>query len=134
MHKELFKTITDKLNFSLRHKTPVILQSEAAECGIACLAMVCGFYGLNIDLFNFRHRYGSPSQGVTLMSLSKTAEHAGLKSRALSLDLDEIKQMLVISGSHDPLLDEATDIMRRTWPGSGHRRRVPSAVRSKRSS
>lgn len=93
MHKELFKTITDKLNFSLRHKTPVILQSEAAECGIACLAMVCGFYGLNIDLFNFRHRYGSPSQGVTLMSLSKTAEHAGLKSRALSLDLDEIKQL-----------------------------------------
>lgn len=55
--------------------------------------MVCGFYGLNIDLFNFRHRYGSPSQGVTLMSLSKTAEHAGLKSRALSLDLDEIKQL-----------------------------------------
>ena len=76
MNKELFKTITDKLNFSFRHKTPVILQSEAAECGIACLAMVCGFYGLNIDLFNFRHRYGSPSQGVTLMSLSKTAEHA----------------------------------------------------------
>ncbi|PLL89630.1 colicin V synthesis protein, partial [Klebsiella michiganensis] len=93
MNKELFKTITDKLNFSFRHKTPVILQSEAAECGIACLAMVCGFYGLNIDLFNFRHRYGSPSQGATLMSLSKTAEHAGLKSRALSLDLDEIKQL-----------------------------------------
>ncbi|STW65839.1 secretion ATPase [Klebsiella michiganensis] len=63
MHKELFKTITDKLNFSLRHKTPVILQSEAAECGIACLAMVCGFYGLNIDLFNFRHRYGQSFSG-----------------------------------------------------------------------
>ena len=36
----------------------------------------------------------------------------------LTHDLDEIKQMLVISGSHDPLLDEATDIMRRTWPDS----------------
>ncbi|MCP6570864.1 cysteine peptidase family C39 domain-containing protein, partial [Klebsiella pneumoniae] len=47
----------------------------------------------DIDLFNFRQRYGSPSQGVTLMSLSKTAEHAGLKSRALSLDLDEIRQL-----------------------------------------
>lgn len=93
MSKTLFDTIVSKINFSLRKKTPVILQSEASECGIACLAMVCGFYGLDIDLFNFRQRYGSPSQGVTLLSLSKTAEHAGLKSRALSLDLDEIKQL-----------------------------------------
>ncbi|WP_416381340.1 hypothetical protein, partial [Klebsiella pneumoniae] len=30
---------------------------------IACLAMVCGHYGLDIDLFNFRQRFGSPSQG-----------------------------------------------------------------------
>ncbi|MGV8026619.1 MAG: molybdopterin biosynthesis protein [Anaerolineaceae bacterium] len=36
----------------------------------------------------------------------------------LTHSLDEIKQMLVISGSHDPLLDEATDIMRRNFPGS----------------
>ncbi len=30
---------------------------------------------------------------VTMMSLSKTADHAGLKSRALSLDLNEIRQL-----------------------------------------
>ena len=93
MNNELFEKIIAKVNFSLLKKTPVILQSEAAECGIACLAMICGYYGLEIDLFNFRQRFGSPSQGVTLMSLSKTAEHAGLKSRALSLDLDEIRQL-----------------------------------------
>lgn len=86
MTNELFKTVVAKLNFSLVNKTPVILQSESSECGIACLAMVCGYYGLNIDLFNFRQRFGSPSQGSSLMSLSKTAEHAGLKSRALALD------------------------------------------------
>ena len=93
MNKNLFETITSKLNFSLRKSTPVILQSEASECGIACLAMISGFYGLSIDLFNFRQRFGSPSQGVTLLSLSKTAENAGLKNRALSLDLDEICQL-----------------------------------------
>lgn len=93
MTETLFKSIIEKINFSLRKKTPVILQSEAAECGIACLAMISGFYGLNIDLFNFRQRYGSPAQGVTLLSLSKTAERAGLKSRALSLDINEINQL-----------------------------------------
>ncbi|MDU1060353.1 MAG: peptidase domain-containing ABC transporter [Leclercia adecarboxylata] len=93
MNKNLFNYITDKLNFSLRKKTPVILQSEASECGVACLAMVAGHYGLNIDLFTFRERFGSSAQGVTLLSLSHIAERAGLKSRALALDLDEIKQL-----------------------------------------
>ena len=67
MTNELFEKITAKVNFSILKKTPVILQSEASECGIACLAMVCGHYGLDIDLFNFRQRFGSPSQGVTMM-------------------------------------------------------------------
>lgn len=93
MNNKLFETIIAKLNFSLIKKTPVILQSESAECGIASLAMICGHYGLDIDLFNFRQRFGSPSQGASLLHLSKTAERAGLKNRALSLDLDEIKQL-----------------------------------------
>lgn len=93
MNKTLFDSITKKLNFSLRNSTPVILQSEASECGIACLAMISGYFGLTIDLFNFRQRYGSPSQGASLLLLSQTAENVGLKSRALSLDLDEIKQL-----------------------------------------
>ncbi|MEM0653336.1 peptidase domain-containing ABC transporter [Klebsiella huaxiensis] len=93
MSKTLFENITAKLNFSLMKSTPVILQSEAAECGIACLAMISGFYGLDIDLFNFRQRFGSPAQGVTLLSLSQTADRAGLKNRALSLDIDEINQL-----------------------------------------
>ena len=32
----------DLLNFSGRKRVPVILQTEAAECGLACLAMVAG--------------------------------------------------------------------------------------------
>lgn len=93
MNKALFENIISKLNFSFRKSTPVILQSEVSECGIACLAMISGYYGLNIDLFNFRERFGSPSQGVSLLSLSHTADRAGLKNRALSLDLDEIHQL-----------------------------------------
>jgi len=33
-------------------------------------------------------------------------------------DLDEINRTLVITGSHDPLLDEVTDILKRQWPES----------------
>ena len=33
------------LNFSGRRRVPVIVQAERAECGLACLAMVAGYYG-----------------------------------------------------------------------------------------
>lgn len=56
MNNNIFKIIVEKLNFSLKKKVPVVLQSEAAECGIACLTMISCYYGLNIDLFNFRNR------------------------------------------------------------------------------
>ena len=49
MTNELFKSITSRLNFSLRKKTPVILQSESSECGIACLSMISTKHGLEID-------------------------------------------------------------------------------------
>ena len=42
-----------------------ILQSEAAECGVACLGMVAGHHGLNIDLYDLRRRFGLSLKGET---------------------------------------------------------------------
>lgn len=36
----------------------------------------------------------------------------------LTHSLEEIRSMLVVTGSHDPLLDEVADLMRQRWPGS----------------
>jgi len=36
----------------------------------------------------------------------------------LTHSMEEIRSMLVVTGSHDPLLDEVADIMRQRWPGS----------------
>lgn len=93
MNKEVLDKIYQRINFSFKNKVPVIIQSEAAECGIACLAMICGYYGKDIDLFNFRSQYGSPSQGATLNTINLVAQRAGLKSRALSLEYDELKEL-----------------------------------------
>jgi len=38
------------LNFTGQRRLPVILQTEAAECGLACLTMVAGFHGHRLDL------------------------------------------------------------------------------------
>ncbi len=93
MNKEVVDKIFKRINFSIKNRVPMIIQSESAECGNACLSMICGFYGKDIDLFNFRNRYGSSSQGATLNVLNTIAQKAALKTRALSLDIDEVKEL-----------------------------------------
>ena len=93
MNKDVLDSIFRRINFSIRNKVPVIIQSESTECGNACLAMICGFYGKDIDLFNFRNTYGSSSHGTTLNALATVAQKAGLKTRALSLDIAEIGEL-----------------------------------------
>ncbi|HFF1824392.1 TPA: peptidase domain-containing ABC transporter [Raoultella ornithinolytica] len=93
MNKDVLDSIFKRINFSMKNKVPVIIQSESTECGNACLSMICGFYRKDIDLFNFRNRYGSTSQGATLNVLAAIAQKAGLKTRALSLDIAEIKEL-----------------------------------------
>ncbi|KAB8310078.1 peptidase domain-containing ABC transporter [Erwinia endophytica] len=89
----LFDKINNKINFSLQRKVPKILQSESSECGLACLAMVSAYYGLNVDLFNLRQKFGVSTKGATLNLVVNVASQLQLKTRALSLDIDEIRQL-----------------------------------------
>ncbi|MEM7692019.1 MAG: cysteine peptidase family C39 domain-containing protein, partial [Pseudomonadota bacterium] len=53
--------------FGLFHragKTRTILQAEAAECALACLAMVSSHHGLDTDLVTLRRRHKISSQGT----------------------------------------------------------------------
>lgn len=89
----LFSTIIKKLNINLIKKVPQILQTESSECGLASLAMICGYYGLDIDMLNLRQQFSVSTQGATLRTIINTATTVGLKTRPLSLDLDEVKQL-----------------------------------------
>ena len=60
---------------------PVILQSEAPECGIACLAMIASYHGHLTDLSAMRLRLSPSLKGVTLKHVSQVAESMGLAAR-----------------------------------------------------
>lgn len=90
---KVYENIVGKLNLSLRRKVPQVLQTEAAECGLASLAMVCGYYGMHIDMLSMRQKFDISARGATLSSLIAIAENLNLKTRALSLSLDEIHQV-----------------------------------------
>lgn len=81
------------LNFSGRRRLPVIRQTEAAECGLACLAMISAFYGHEIDLNTLRRRYPVSLKGANLKSLIATAGRLGLGARPLRVELEALGQL-----------------------------------------
>lgn len=84
---------TEKLNLFKWSKLPVILQSEVAECGMACLAMVAGFHGYNVSLPEMRRKFSVSLKGTNLKSISIAADQLGMSGRALRLELEDLKQI-----------------------------------------
>ena len=74
-------------------RLPVILQADRAECGLACLAMVAGYYGHHATLRELRARFRMSMRGATLRKLHDCAEQMGLNSRAVRVELEELKQL-----------------------------------------
>ena len=77
-------------SFGLGVRLPSILQTEAAECGLACLAMVACYHGSGHDLAQLRRRYGMSLRGATLKDIVGIAAQIGLASRPLRLEPDEM--------------------------------------------
>ena len=76
-------------------RLPVILQADRAECGLACLAMVAGYYGHNATLRELRARFRMSMRGATLRKLHDCGQQLGLNCRAVRVELAELKQLRV---------------------------------------
>ncbi|PCK30286.1 peptidase domain-containing ABC transporter [Pseudoalteromonas piscicida] len=80
----------NKLEFWSRKSLPVIIQSEAAECGLASLAMVAGYHGYQTDLTRLRQRFSISIEGCTLLDIMHFAEKLHLTSRPLRIELEDL--------------------------------------------
>lgn len=74
-------------------RTPTMRQSEQAECGITCLAMILGHHGHHVSLRDIRARFDLSSRGVTLNDLIEVANEYRLRCRPLRLELDELPSL-----------------------------------------
>jgi ATP-binding cassette subfamily B protein RaxB len=81
------------INWMGRQRLPLVLQSEATECGLACLAMIAGYHGHAIDLNTLRRRYPVSLKGVTLKALMQIAAHMGLAGRPLRFEMHHLGQL-----------------------------------------
>lgn len=76
-----------------RKKLPCIFQSEIAECGLACLAMIFGYLCLNVSLNDLRQYIKSSTKGVTLFQLKRLSEHYGLIANVLRVEIDQLSTL-----------------------------------------
>lgn len=93
MNEDSIRTLFNQLDLKWRRRVPVVHQTEASECGLACLAMVCGHYGKNIDLISLRQQFNLSARGTSLAELSEIAGQLEMASRALSLELNELSAL-----------------------------------------
>jgi ATP-binding cassette subfamily B protein RaxB len=70
-----------------------IVQSEASECGLACLAMVAAHHGLDLGMPELRRRFPMSLKGLRLSQLIDIAGRLGLHGRALRLDMDGLAKL-----------------------------------------
>ena len=88
---ELFPVLEKLERFRRGKKVPFVQQLEITDCGAACLAMVLGHLGRDVNLDEVREAAGgSARDGVDAAAIVRAAEWYGLRSRGLALDLDHL--------------------------------------------
>ncbi len=80
----------DDIELLRNGKVPVVLQNEAAECGLACLAMVASANGYRTSLTELRRRFRTSATGMNLKTLMDIADALGLTSRPVRLELNDL--------------------------------------------
>lgn len=86
-------SVIDEISFGFGRKLPLILQTEATECALACLGMVAGFHGYRTDLATLRRQFPVSLKGATLGDLVNNAHQLKLATRALKLQLSDLKNL-----------------------------------------
>jgi ATP-binding cassette subfamily B protein RaxB len=81
------------LGLGIGRQLPVLLQTEATECGLASVAMVAIYHGCRTDLATLRLRFAISRKGATFESLMRIARALKLESRPLKLDMDGLTEL-----------------------------------------
>ena len=70
----------------------LFIRTETAECGLACLAMICmGILARILTRYPFAGSLIFSARGINLAGINNgIAEQLGMITRALSLELDEL--------------------------------------------
>ncbi|HET8841554.1 MAG TPA: cysteine peptidase family C39 domain-containing protein, partial [Ktedonobacteraceae bacterium] len=74
-----------------RQRVPVLRQMTAVECGAASLAMILSYHGRKTSVSEVRERCGVGRDGLSALSIVRTARSYGLRVRAITLQENDFR-------------------------------------------
>ncbi|MCX5195922.1 peptidase domain-containing ABC transporter [Streptomyces sp. NBC_00249] len=74
-------------------KVPVFYQTESADCGPTCLAMVLAFLGIDVDIAAVRRQLVAGHGGVSARALLQTARHFGALGRGVRVGVAGLSRL-----------------------------------------
>jgi HlyB family type I secretion system ABC transporter len=109
-------------------RMPFVRQIDEMDCGAACLAMVCRFFGRAVSLTRIRQLVHTSMDGTSLAALCSAGEGLGLAARAVKASRRHLDQMPLPAIAHWEgnhwivLYDVRPGYVRVADPGLGVRR------------
>lgn len=77
--------------FRRKARVPVLQQISMVECGAACLAMVLSYHGRKTTVSEVREQCGIGRDGLSALSIVKSARKYGMRVRAVSLEENDFR-------------------------------------------
>ena len=72
-------------------KYKMVLQPDETNCGVACLSMICAYYGIkNMSLSIIRNFAQTDREGNSIYSITKAAEKLNMKSKAYACTKEDL--------------------------------------------
>lgn len=74
------------------HSFPLTLQHDSMQCGIACLQMICKYFGRDYTLSALSKHCFATTEGVSLLGISEAAATLGLHTLSARATVDELAE------------------------------------------
>ena len=92
-----------KLGERIIRRFPLVHQAEEADCGAACLPMICKHYDISMTLGKLRELANVTREGATMDSLARVGELLGLTTRGVKCTsvLSHMKNTVKLEDAED---------------------------------
>ena len=99
--KKNTKGITTLILYKMKNnKNILIKQHDIADCGAACLASICAYYGAIYPISRIRQYAFTEKKGTNILGMIKASERLGLTAKGVKADYEALHSVMLPMIAH----------------------------------